>query len=56
MHLLVCAGTGCVAGGSFEIKKLLEEEIAKRKLQDEVAVISTGCNGLSSPTASFISD
>ncbi|UCG93521.1 MAG: FAD-dependent oxidoreductase [candidate division WOR-3 bacterium] len=45
MHLLVCAGTGCVAGGSFEIKKLLEEEIAKTKLQDEVAVISTGCNG-----------
>jgi len=41
----VCAGTGCVAGGSFEIKKALEKEIAKRKLQDEVAVISTGCNG-----------
>jgi NADH-quinone oxidoreductase subunit F len=44
-HLLVCAGTGCVAGGSFEIKKTLETEIAKRKLQDEIAVISTGCNG-----------
>jgi len=44
-HLLVCAGTGCVASGSFEIKKALEKEIAKRKLQDEVAVISTGCNG-----------
>jgi NADH-quinone oxidoreductase subunit F len=34
-----------VAGGSFEIKKALEKEIAKRKLQDEIAVISTGCNG-----------
>ncbi|KPJ72569.1 hydrogenase, partial [candidate division TA06 bacterium DG_78] len=44
-HLLVCAGTGCVASGSFEIKKTLEKEITKRKLQDEVAVISTGCNG-----------
>ncbi|GAH06383.1 unnamed protein product [marine sediment metagenome] len=45
MHLLICAGTGCVAAGSFEIKKALEKEIIKRKLQDEVAVISTGCNG-----------
>ena len=44
-HLLVCAGTGCVAAGSFEIKAALEKEIKKRKLQDEVTVISTGCNG-----------
>jgi len=44
-HLLICAGTGCVAAGSFEIKKTLEKEIVKRKLQNEVAVISTGCNG-----------
>jgi NADH-quinone oxidoreductase subunit F len=45
MHLLVCAGTGCVAAGSFEIKTALEKEIAKRKLHNEVTVISTGCNG-----------
>ncbi|UCC11016.1 MAG: FAD-dependent oxidoreductase [candidate division WOR-3 bacterium] len=44
-HLLVCAGTGCVAAGSFEIKKILEKEITKHKLHNEVAVISTGCNG-----------
>jgi NADH-quinone oxidoreductase subunit F len=44
-HLLVCAGTGCVAAGSHEIKAALEKEIIKRKLQDEVAIISTGCNG-----------
>ena len=44
-HLLVCAGTGCVAAGSFEIEKVLEKEIAKHKLQNEVAVITTGCNG-----------
>ena len=44
-HLLVCAGTGCVAAGSFEIKTALEKEIAKHKLQNEVAVITTGCNG-----------
>jgi NADH-quinone oxidoreductase subunit F len=45
MHLLVCAGTGCVAAGSFEIKAALEKEIARRNLQNEIAVISTGCNG-----------
>ncbi len=45
LHLLVCAGTGCVAGGSYEIKEALKKEINKRKLQDEIAVISTGCNG-----------
>jgi len=44
-HLLVCAGTGCVAAGSFEIKAALDKEITRRKLKDEVTVISTGCNG-----------
>jgi NADH:ubiquinone oxidoreductase subunit F (NADH-binding)/(2Fe-2S) ferredoxin len=44
-HLLVCAGTGCVSCGSFEIKAALEQEIARRKLQDEVLIIATGCNG-----------
>jgi len=44
-HLLVCAGTGCVSCGSFKIKEALEKEIQKRKLQDEVLVIATGCNG-----------
>ena len=44
-HLLVCAGTGCVSCGSFKIKDALEEEIRKRKLQDEVQVVATGCNG-----------
>jgi NADH-quinone oxidoreductase subunit F len=44
-HLLVCAGTGCVAAGSYEIKKALEKEILKRKLHNEVKVITTGCNG-----------
>jgi NADH:ubiquinone oxidoreductase subunit F (NADH-binding)/(2Fe-2S) ferredoxin/Pyruvate/2-oxoacid:ferredoxin oxidoreductase delta subunit len=44
-HLLVCAGTGCVSCGSFQIKAALEQEIARRKLQDEVLIIATGCNG-----------
>jgi NADH-quinone oxidoreductase subunit F len=42
---LVCAGTGCVSSGSFKIKEALEKEIKKRRLQDEVQVVATGCNG-----------
>ena len=45
LHLLVCAGTGCVANQSFQIKQKLEQEIIKNGLQDEVKVISTGCQG-----------
>jgi len=45
LHVLVCAGTGCASGGSFEIREALEREIAERGLADEIAVIGTGCNG-----------
>ncbi len=45
LDLLVCAGTGCVANHSFEIKDQLEKELLKRGLEREVRVIATGCNG-----------
>ncbi len=45
LHLLVCAGTGCVANNSIDIKEELEREIAKRGLENEVSVITTGCQG-----------
>ncbi len=45
LHLLVCAGTGCVACHSFEIKEKLEQEIFRQGLQDEVKVVTTGCQG-----------
>ena len=32
LHILVCAGTGCVANNSFEIKKELEKEILAIRL------------------------
>ena len=44
-HIMLCAGTGCVANGSLRIRDSLEREIAKHGLQDEVAVVLTGCNG-----------
>lgn len=44
-YLMVCAGTGCVANNSMKIKEKLEEEIKKNKLEKEVSVVTTGCNG-----------
>ena len=45
LHLMVCAGTGCVSNHSFEIKTALEAEILRRGLENEVSVVPTGCNG-----------
>ena len=45
IELMLCTGTGCVAGGAFGIFEALEEEIQKQGLKDEVSVIITGCNG-----------
>lgn len=45
MYLMLCAGTGCVSAGSYEIKDALEHELEKYNLSNEVAVVMTGCNG-----------
>ena len=45
LHLMVCAGTGCVSNHSFDIKTALEAEIRKHGLENEVIVVPTGCNG-----------
>jgi len=45
MQFMMCAGTGCIASGSLDVKVALERELAKRNLQDEVQIIMTGCNG-----------
>ncbi|RLC46882.1 MAG: NADH-quinone oxidoreductase subunit NuoF [Candidatus Coatesbacteria bacterium] len=44
-HILVCTGTGCVSAGAFDIMEALKTEIKKHELQDEIAVVPTGCNG-----------
>ncbi|MDW7759801.1 MAG: NADH-quinone oxidoreductase subunit NuoF [Acidobacteriota bacterium] len=44
-HLLVCAGTGCVSCGAFDVKTALKKEIERRGLADEILVVATGCNG-----------
>jgi NADH:ubiquinone oxidoreductase subunit F (NADH-binding)/(2Fe-2S) ferredoxin/Pyruvate/2-oxoacid:ferredoxin oxidoreductase delta subunit len=45
LDLLVCAGTGCVSNNSFKVKAALERELQKHDLQDEIRVVTTGCNG-----------
>ena len=45
MHLMLCAGTGCVSNKSLEIKDALDKEIEKQGLEQEVMVVLTGCNG-----------
>ena len=45
MHLMVCTGTGCVSNKSLGIKEALERELEKQSLQEEVRIITTGCNG-----------
>ncbi|KPK95886.1 hydrogenase [bacterium SM23_31] len=44
-NLMVCSGTGCVSNGSFLMKEALNKEILKHGLENEIKVITTGCNG-----------
>ena len=45
-HVLVCGGTGCTSSGSQQVIQALRNELKNQKLQDEVAVVKTGCHGL----------
>ena len=45
MHLMVCAGTGCVSNRSLDFRDALQKEIEKRGLDNEIQVVTTGCNG-----------
>lgn len=45
-HVLVCGGTGCNSSGSQLILNSLQTEIQKAGLEQEVAVVQTGCHGL----------
>jgi NADH-quinone oxidoreductase subunit F len=45
LHVLVCAGAGCVASGSLEVSAALQQEIERQGLAKEVKVVETGCLG-----------
>ena len=45
IELMVCTGTGCFAGGAFQIIEELNKELESFGLKDEVSIVATGCNG-----------
>jgi len=45
MDLLLCSGTGCQASGSLQVRDALKRELARHKLENEIRIIETGCNG-----------
>ena len=45
---MLCGGTGCVAGGTNQIKEKFEELIKEYGLEDRVAIRVVGCFGLCS--------
>ena len=57
VHLLVCAGTGCVSNNSFRIKEVLESELKKYETSYPnaalVASARTGAKGRSRIGAPF---
>ena len=44
-HVLICTGTGCTSGGSFQTRDALLAELKKRGLDNEIEVVETGCMG-----------
>ena len=44
-HVLVCNGSGCKAAGAEKLMASFEKWLKKYNLQDEVAVVPTGCHG-----------
>ncbi len=47
-YLMLCGGTGCIAGGTMDIRGALEKSIAAHHLEDKIAIRVVGCFGLCS--------
>ncbi|VAX34487.1 HoxF-like protein [hydrothermal vent metagenome] len=45
VNLMLCGGTGCIATGSLKVRDALVEELKKKKMEDEISITLTGCNG-----------
>ena len=46
LNLMICMGQACVSNGSVEVTNALHSEIKKRKLDREIDIVVTGCNGI----------
>ena len=47
-YIMLCGGTGCIAGGTMQIKEKFEEYIKECHLEDKVEIRVVGCFGLCS--------
>ena len=47
-YIMLCGGTGCVAGGTMDIRAKFEELLKEYELEDQVEVRTVGCFGLCS--------
>jgi NADH-quinone oxidoreductase subunit F len=45
MQLQLCGGSACLANHSFEVYQALDEELKKHGLDQEIELVTTGCNG-----------
>ena len=45
LHVLVCAGAGCVSSNCKAVEAALQDELEKAGIADEVKVVETGCIG-----------
>ena len=44
-HVMLCFGTGCISSGAVAVKKAMAAAIKKRRLDERVRLVETGCNG-----------
>ncbi len=43
--IMLCGGTGCIAGGSVKIRDTFNAELKNKGLANDINVVLTGCNG-----------
>ncbi|WP_073992501.1 NADH-ubiquinone oxidoreductase-F iron-sulfur binding region domain-containing protein [Parasporobacterium paucivorans] len=48
IQILICGDTGCESSGSDKVLDALRQQIEEKKLEKEVTIIRTGCQGLCS--------
>ena len=44
-NVMLCTGTGCGGSGNHSIYLALHKELKKHRLENEIGVVPTGCNG-----------
>jgi NADH-quinone oxidoreductase subunit F len=44
-RVLLCAGAGCIASGSLQVKESIEKELHLRGIEKKVTIVETGCLG-----------